>query len=111
MLQAIADRLPANGDIEEKYVDLYHNALTGIQEQLGCDLSPFVIPDSELEYHLTSFRSGYQPIRQRRKRLPDRTYSEERYCARARFDIGLSGAMNLISGYLQSPSPLKLKNV
>ena len=106
MLQAIAEKLPPHGDIEEKYITLYHNALTGVQEQLkesGCDLSPFLIPDSELKHHVTSSRY-YKTLRQRQQNVPDKTYSKERSCDRTRFDIALAGAMNLISGYLQSPS-------
>lgn|GEM_PF-3317957 len=109
LLQAIAEKLP-DGDIEEKYVVLYHETLKNIQEQLvGCDLNPFFIPASELEHHVTSFRYG--PRIPRIHTGPDVTYSDERYCDEARFQIALSGAMNFISGYLQSPSPLKLKNV
>lgn len=53
MLQAINDKLP-NGDIEEKYVALYHKATTDIQDQLGVDLSAFFIPDGELKRQVTS---------------------------------------------------------
>lgn len=111
MLQAIAEKMP-HGDIEEKYVSLYHRALADIQEQLkesGCDLTPFFIPDSELEHHITSMRYG--PRIPRIHRGPDKTYCKERYCDRARFEIALTAAMNLIAGYLQSPSPVKLKKL
>ena len=109
MLQAIADKLP-DGDIEEKYVALYHNALADIQDQLdelGCDLSSFFIPDSELKRHVTSSRYG--PRIPRIHTGPDVTYSNERYCDGDRFQIALAGAMNLISGYLQTPPPAKPK--
>ena|SRR6185369_16570112 len=106
LLQEIADKL-SDGDVEEKYVELYHNALRSIQEQLECDLSPFFIPPNELEHHVTSFRYG--PRIPRIHTGPDVTYSDERYCDEARFQIALSAALNFISGYLQSPSPLKLK--
>src|SRR5215831_11242775 len=87
MLQAIADKMP-DGDIEEKYVILYNRALADIQEQLkesGCNLQPFLIPDTELEYHVTSFRYG--PRIPRIHQGPDTTYSDERYCDEARFQI------------------------
>ena len=109
MLQAIADKSP-DGDIEEKYVVLYNNALTELHSQLaqfGCDLSSFFIPDNELEHHVTSFRSG--PRLPSRRNQPDVTYSTHRYCDRSRFEIALTGAMNLIAGYLQAPSPIKPK--
>jgi hypothetical protein len=111
MLRAIADKLPANGDIEEKYIKLYHDALTGIQEQLkeaGLDLSPFFIPDAELKHKVTVTRY-YRTIRQRQQGVPKREHSEERFCDRTMFDIALAGAMSLIDGYLQSPSPIRLK--
>lgn len=105
MLQAIAEKL--EGDVEEKYVELYHNTLRSIQEQLGCDLSPFLIPANELERHVTSFRYGRRIPRIHTG--PDVTYSDERYCDEARFQIALTAAMNFISGHLQSPSPVTLK--
>lgn len=107
-LQAIANKLPKSGDVEEKYVAMYNTALRDIQEQLGCDLSAFLIPESELEHHLTSFKY-YRTIRERQRGVPQKTYSKERYCDRAQFDIALDGASNLINSYLQSPSPLNLK--
>jgi hypothetical protein len=108
MLQGIANKLPKNGDVEEKYVALYNEALTSIQNELGCNLSAFVIPDSEFKHHVRSVKY-YKTLRERRRNVPDRTYSQERYCDRTRFDIALDGAMNVINGFLQSPSPLTLK--
>jgi hypothetical protein len=109
MLQAIADKMP-DGDIEEKYVELYNKALTELHNQLtqfGCDLSSFFIPQGELERHVASFRYG--PRLPRHRNQPDVTYTNERYCDRSRFEIALHGAMKLISGYLQAPSPVKPK--
>ncbi len=109
MLQAIVDKMP-DGDIEEKYVVLYNSTLTELHNQLaqlGCDLSSFFIPDNQLEHHVTSFRYG--PRLPSRRNQPDVTYSKDRYCDRSRFEIALTGAMNLIGGYLQAPSPIKPK--
>lgn len=109
MIQAIADKLP-DGDIEEKYVDLYNTTLGDIQDQLielGCDLVPFFISNSELSHHVTSSRYG--PRLPSQRGTPDVTYSDKRYCDRERFEIALAGAINLINGYLQTPPPAKPK--
>jgi hypothetical protein len=109
MLQAIAEKL-RDGDVEEKYIDLYNTTLADIQDQLvefGCDLSPFFIPNSELDHHVTSFRSG--PRLPSQRGTPDVTYSKERFCDGDRFQIALAGAINLINGYLQTPPPAKPK--
>ena len=108
LLQGITNKLPKNGDVEEKYVAIYNDAIREVQEQLGHDLSAFLIPETELEHHVTSIKY-YRTIRERQRNVPKRTYSEQRYCDRTRFDIALDGATNVINGYLQSPAPLKLK--
>ena len=97
MLQSLADELPGNGDIEEKYVDLYHATLSDIQRETGQDLSYFLIPSTELERHITSLpgpRIGRRP-------RGEITYSKVRYCDRARFFVGFKGAINFINSFMQ----------
>ncbi|HEX8139418.1 MAG TPA: hypothetical protein VF544_17790 [Pyrinomonadaceae bacterium] len=91
MLNAFAASLP-NGDIEEKYVALYHKTLDDIRAQTNQDLSYFHIPQSELEPHVTSISRGP------RGRGPSvKNYSEEHYCDRERFLMSLRGAINFIN--------------
>lgn len=99
-LQALRDELPA-GDIEEKYVDLYHASLIDIQDEIGQDLSYFRIPPEELKHHVSG--------RMRAPRIGGRpstgggiSYSTERYCDRARFLIALKGAINFINSLIQT---------
>jgi len=97
LLQSLADELPPRGDIEEKYVNLYHATLADIQNETGHDLNYFSIPPTELERHITSIpgprigrHGGGEP-----------TYSKVRYCDRARFMIGFKGAVNFINSFMQ----------
>ena len=91
MLNAFAASLP-NGDIEEKYVALYHKTLDDIRTQTNQDLSYFYIPPGELEPHLRSITRGP------RGRGPSvKHYTDEQYCDRERFLMALRGAINFIN--------------
>jgi hypothetical protein len=97
LLQSLADELPPRGDIEEKYVNIYHQTLTDIESETGQELSYFSIPPTELERHITSIpgprigrHGGGEP-----------TYTQARYCDRARFFIGFRGAINFINSFMQ----------
>lgn len=91
MLNAFTASLP-DGDIEEKYVALYHKTLDDIRAQTNQDLSYFRIPQTELEPQVRGANRGP------RGRGPiQKTYSEERYCDRDRFLMSLRGAINFIN--------------
>jgi len=101
LLQSLTDELPPRGDVEEKYINLYHQTLADIQNETGHDLSYFSIPSTELERHITSIpgprigrHGGGEP-----------TYSKDHYCDRARFLIGLKGAINFIKSFMQGAGP------
>jgi hypothetical protein len=98
MLNAFTASLPG-GDIEEKYVALYHKTLDDIHAQANQDLSYFRIPPDELEHRVTSFRRG--PVLRHERGTPDKTYSKERYCDRERFLMALRGAINFINSITQ----------
>ena len=99
LLQSLVDELP-NGDIEEKYVAIYHGLLTDIQNETGHDLSYFSIPPSEVKPRVTSVDFSTPDGHLRKEGTP--TYSTIRYCARARFLIGLKGAINFINSQTQT---------
>jgi hypothetical protein len=92
-LQSLIDNLP-NGDLEEKYVKIYHTLLTDIQKETGHDLSYFVIPESELNRKLvmTSFDDYGDG---------ESLYSDNRFCDREIFMINLRGAVNFINSFSQ----------
>jgi hypothetical protein len=100
MLNAFTASLPT-GDIEEKYIDLYHKTLEDIRTQTNQDLSYFHIPSPEVRHHETRIartpRIGH--------RIPGSPahirYSEQRYCDRARFLMALRGAINFINASTQ----------
>jgi hypothetical protein len=90
MLKAFADSLP-DGDIEEKYVNLYHKTLDDIRAQYSQDLSYFHIPQEELTHRpITQIAlAGIGDV--------DDLYTENRYCDRERFLMALRGAVNFIN--------------
>jgi hypothetical protein len=82
-LRTVRKRLP-EGDIEEKYVLIYHQALTEIQQDTGRDMSRFRIPPNELK-----------PL------VGKVELSEEHYCDKGIFFITIDNAINS----LKSDSP------
>jgi hypothetical protein len=97
MLRSIADELP-KGDIEERYVSLYHKTLTDIEGQTDHQLDYFRIPDAELKHRVTS--TGRGP---RGTGPPENTYSTARYCDREMFLIKLNGALHYLTSFLTEP--------
>jgi len=104
LLQSLLDELPKH-DIEEKYVDLYQRILTDIQSETGHDLSYYSIPPEELKRHVTSVPNAFSFRRgsSRASNAPGPTYSNERYCDRARFLIAIKGAINFINSQARVP--------
>ena len=101
LLQAIADQLP-QGDIEEKYVFMYHSALVSIQKELGHHLGEFFIPLTELHHNVT-----YQVLGDDSD--ANTLYTEKRYCDRARFLMALNGATNYLNSWVLYPTGLLIK--
>ncbi len=95
-LEVMVDELPKGGQIEEKYVQMYHRALTEIQSEMGEDLSYFTVPESELEHRVTSVRLG-NPYRGGGRQT---NYSKERFCDRERFLIEIKGAIRFINSLI-----------
>jgi hypothetical protein len=95
MLKAIEDQLPDDG-IEEKFVALYHTALTNIQDETGYNFIEFFIPMSELHRIrvLTDSRRRFGGF----ETVP----SKARYCDRAIFLIKLKASSNFIESLKQS---------
>jgi hypothetical protein len=94
MLHAFTASLP-RGDIEEKYVVLYHKTLDDIRAQTNQDLSYFHIPEDELQKKLTMTYDN-EDTGQR-----ESLYSDEYYCARERFLMSLRGAISFINASTQ----------
>ena len=92
MLNAFASSLP-KGDIEEKYVALYHKTLNDIRAQTNQDFSYFLIPEEELKYKVSYIHSLTEATQT--------VYSEKRYCDRERFLMALRGAINFINSCTQ----------
>jgi hypothetical protein len=85
-LRSFADNLP-KGDIEQKYVNLYHGLLDEIHNETGQDLSYFVVPDFDMNYRRepTGFDETGEPIHD---------HSGARVCENEMFSIKYNGAMN-----------------
>lgn len=77
-LRSLKNRLPG-GDIEEKYVLVYHQTLTEIKQDTGRDMGRFRIPPNELK-----------------PRMGKVEYSEEHYCERALFLSTIDRAINFL---------------
>jgi hypothetical protein len=103
LLQAIAEMLP-DGDVEEKYVEMYHSTLTNIQDETGHDLTAFFIPQSEIKPHLVATGFSRSPVLHQRRSQPENRYSQEHYCDEARFLIALKGAINYLNSWVLFPS-------
>jgi hypothetical protein len=93
MLNAFAASLPL-GDIEDKYVDLYHKTLDDIRAQTNQDLSYFHVPENELHKRLSMTYDNEYGER-------ESLYSDESYCDRNRFLMSLRGAINFINASTQ----------
>lgn len=106
LLDSISQRVPG-GDIEEKYVERYHQALTKIQNETGADLTDFFISRSEITRQETGRRIG--PRIARLDRGPDVSYTEERFCDRDMFLIQLGAAINYINSFILYPTGWMLK--
>ena len=96
MLRAIADELP-DDDIEEKYVEMYHENLTDIQDETEHDLSRFFIPTSELHHRnkLTGHRNRFGGF--------ETAPSMVRYCDREMFLITIKGAIHYLNSWISLP--------
>ncbi len=94
-LRAFADNLP-QGDIEQKYVNLYHGLLDEIHNETGEDLSYFMVPDHDMNYTKdpTGFDETGEPIHE---------FSGARVCEHEMFAIRFQGAMNFIASLLSEP--------
>lgn len=99
LLESLVEEMPKEDDIEETYVNLYHQALSDIQSETGHDLTYFAIPASELERQVTNMLPVLVPSQRDESREP--IYSNERYCKRERFLIGLKGALNFLNSITQ----------
>jgi hypothetical protein len=86
-LNAFVSSLP-RGDTAERYVHYYHQILNDIQNEMKRDLTYFHIPEKELEHRTVSVEFPSSQIY---------TYSNERFCARERFLMGLKGAVTFIN--------------
>lgn len=96
-LQSFVDNLP-EGDIEEKYVSMYHSLLYDIQTETGQDLTYFGIPADQVT---RSDTSGYTD--------DDGDWvdvqSENAECDREFFMINLRGAINFVNSLFQERGP------
>src|SRR6266571_1258279 len=94
-LRSFAENLP-KGDIEQKYVNLYHGLLDEIRNETGQDLAYFMIPDHEMNYREdpTGFNEDGEPIHE---------HSRARVCENEMFSIRFAGAMNFIASFLNEP--------
>ena len=91
-LQMIANHLPS-GEVMEKYVDIYHQALSEIQPHTKDDLMKFCIPPEELKHHEIHYKAT--PNIGSRRGSPAHTIrSQDRYCDRAVFLMALYGAIS-----------------
>lgn len=98
LLDSFTTQLP-EADIEEKYVKMYHQLLSDIQNETKHDLSYFFIPPEELKPTDTAGTNA--PFR--RQGRSESRFSEERYCDRARFLIALKGVVNFINSFILYP--------
>src|SRR6476661_10812833 len=87
-LRAFADNLP-KGRVEEKYVTIYHELLSGIGQQIGHDFGEFYIPSGELRHHNAG---GYTDDFGRFVTKQ----SSHAYCDAEMFQIHMNGALNFI---------------
>jgi DNA-binding transcriptional ArsR family regulator len=101
-LQALREHLP-EGDIEEKFVDIYHKTTIAIQMGTALNLSQFFIPQKELERRIESFPTGPNIPRHPRAEVE---YSKERYCDRAIFLLALDLAINHLKQELRPKEPV-----
>lgn len=94
-LRSFGDNTP-KGDIEQKYVNLYHELLDEIHNETSQDLSYFVIPDYEMTYRKepTGFDERGEPIHD---------HSGARVCENEMFLIKFNGALNFIASFLSEP--------
>ena len=92
MLRSFNDNLP-KGRIEEKYVTLYNDLLTELEQQTGHDLAYFQVPSSEIyeEIVSTSFNEWGQALN---------AHSTGRYCDRSMMQIKLQGLLNYLNSFL-----------
>lgn len=90
-LQSFADELP-KGDIEEKYVQIYHSLLADIQKETGQDLAYFRIPTGEVR---DQDRGGYTDDYGEWVSVR----SSRNFCDREMFMINLKGAINFINSF------------
>jgi hypothetical protein len=95
-LNALKNGLQPQGRIEDKYVRIYHQALTDIQNTIRRDLSRYSIPPEELKPRMTS---GATPRIGRRAGSPAR-YSSETYCDRDMFLLKITSAISFINSLI-----------
>lgn len=97
MLRSFTDNLPPRGNIEDRYVNLYHSLLTDIESETGHDFDFCLIRDDDLKRRvvMTAFDDyGENPVH---------TYSNSRYCDRNMFLIKLHGALNYLRSFAPEP--------
>jgi hypothetical protein len=92
-LNAIKNDLP-DSDVDESYIDYYHQTLTEFQTVTTKDFSRFFIPSSELKYREVGRMRG--PVLRNQSR-PTSRRDEERYCPRERFLMSISAAINYLN--------------
>jgi hypothetical protein len=98
-LSAFASELP-DGDIEEKYVVMFHSYLSAIQSETTHDFTSCFIPTSELQHHeeWTGHRDRFGNLLT--------TPSSVRYCDRPMFLMSLKTAINYLNSWVIYPKGL-----
>lgn len=104
--ESFTENLPSNKLIEAKYVEMYHNLLSDIQNEIDEDISYFRVPAEEVKPYVKRRASSYNP-RARNAEKPV-YYTDKSYCDRPMFLIRLNGAIKFLNAFLSEPDTPRL---
>ena len=99
-LHILKQDLADYGEIEQKYVQMYHEALSDLQNASGYDLSRYTIPASEIHQQVTGW-TQHRPARMRFENVP--TYSDKLVCDATYFLVQINTVLMFFNLELQHP--------
>jgi len=91
-LTAVKKNIPTTHLVEKKYVEEFHDILSGLEKISGEDLQEFRVPNQEINPRVTSISYG-----------GGKTYSSESYCQREFLLMKIDGVLGYFT-YLLQPS-------
>lgn len=83
------------------YVELYHDLIYDIQNEMGQNLSYFEIPSGYLKQKSAPIRDNYGEVQE--------PATGESYCEREMFLIKLKGAINFINSLILDKNDITIK--